>query len=153
MTRSQIRASVVAERLSWIRTMLEGIRHLPLSSFEEFVSDPRNTAAAESYLRRALEALLDLGRHVLAKGFGLVVTEYRDIGARLEQEEVLDREKALKCRRMAGYRNRMVHFYHELSNQELFEICSTRLHDVEGVADAIVAWLSAHDDMMGDRLD
>jgi len=32
-------------------------------------SDPRNVASAESYLRRGLEALLDLGRHLLAKGF------------------------------------------------------------------------------------
>ena len=29
-----------------------------------FRADPRNVAAAESYLRRALEALLDLGRPV-----------------------------------------------------------------------------------------
>lgn len=33
-------------------------------------------AAGESFLRRALEVLLDLGRHVLAKGFGRVVPEY-----------------------------------------------------------------------------
>lgn len=153
MTPSQVRAQVVTERLSWIRTMLEGIRRLPLSSYDEFVSDPRNTAAAESYLRRSLEALLDLGRHVLAKGFGLVVTEYRDIGPRLEQEEVLDRGKAMKCRRMAGYRNRMVHFYHELSHAELYEICATRLGDVEEVAEAIVSWLLAHADMMDGRLE
>jgi len=95
--------------------MLEGTRRLPLSSFEDFVSDPRNTAAAESYLRRALEALLDLGRHVLAKGFGVIVTEYRDIGWQLKDVKVLDEKKSSLCRHMAGYRNRMVHFYHELS--------------------------------------
>ena len=70
MTPSLINAAVVADRMTWVTAMLDGIRALPLRSREEFDGDARNAAAAESYLRRALEALLDLGRHVLAKGFG-----------------------------------------------------------------------------------
>ncbi len=31
------------------------------------LSDRRNPAAAESYLRRSLEAIFDIGRHILAK--------------------------------------------------------------------------------------
>jgi hypothetical protein len=64
----QLRAKVIAERVAWIRQMLAGLRTLPLDTFDSFQSDPRNMAAAESYLRRALEALLDLGRRLLAKG-------------------------------------------------------------------------------------
>jgi hypothetical protein len=59
--------------------MLAALRALPLSSYEQFAADPRNPAAAESFLRRGLEALLDLGRHVLAKRFGRATTEYREI--------------------------------------------------------------------------
>jgi len=73
-----LQEKVITERVAWIREMLAGIRSLPLASYEEFVSDRRNIAAAESYLRRALEALLDLGRHLLAKGFALAVSEYRE---------------------------------------------------------------------------
>lgn len=64
MTPTKIRSAVVAERAAWIRKMVFAIQSLPLSSYAEFISDARNVAAAESYLRRALEALLDLGRHV-----------------------------------------------------------------------------------------
>ena len=63
MTPSRISASVVAERIAWIGAMLAGVRALPLDSIESFDVDPRNLAASESYVRRALEALLDLGRH------------------------------------------------------------------------------------------
>jgi hypothetical protein len=35
--------------------------------------------AAESYLRRAVEVLLDMGRHILAKEFALAVSEYKEI--------------------------------------------------------------------------
>ena len=76
MTPGTIRGSIVGERVAWVRQMLDGLRQLPLDSIESFRQDPRNPAAAESYLRRAIEALLDLGRHILAKGFGVAAAEY-----------------------------------------------------------------------------
>ncbi|PTL36654.1 hypothetical protein CLG94_02945 [Candidatus Methylomirabilis limnetica] len=57
MTPGQLRAKIVAERAAWIRRMVASLRALPGESFETFQSDSRNIAAAESYLRRALEAL------------------------------------------------------------------------------------------------
>lgn len=65
---------VVADRLDWVQRMVEEIRSLPLGSLDEFISDRRNIGAAESCLRRALEALLDFGRHLLAKVFGEAVS-------------------------------------------------------------------------------
>jgi hypothetical protein len=59
-----VRAKIVADRTAWIRRMAVQLRALPIHDFETFRSDPRNLAAAESHLRRALEALLDLGRHL-----------------------------------------------------------------------------------------
>jgi len=79
MTPSRLRATTVLERITWITQMLAGIRALPMDDFSVFQADPRNIASAESYLRRGLEALLDLGRHLLAKGFGIAVTEYKEI--------------------------------------------------------------------------
>lgn len=49
MTPTYIRGDVVAERVAWIRDMTGGIKNLPVADYEEFVSDPRNVAAAESY--------------------------------------------------------------------------------------------------------
>jgi len=57
---------IIADRLSWLDTMLTEIERLPLESYESFIAENRNVWATESCLRRALEALLDLGRHVSA---------------------------------------------------------------------------------------
>ncbi len=141
MSAGLIRTSVVAERIAWVRQMVQGIRSLPMSDYESFVKEAHNVAAAESYLRRALEAVLDLGRHVLAKGFSIVVDEYREIGTKLYEEGVIDENGRLLLRQMAGYRNRMVHFYHEVSKKELYEICTQRLPDIEIVCDGIIDWL------------
>ena len=120
MTPTRIRLSVVTERVAWIRQTISQAKDLPLESFEVFMEDSRNAGAAESYLRRSIKALLDIGRHVLAKGFGIAVSEYKEIGLQLHRQGVLDREDGKLMRRIAGYRNRMVHFYNEVTSRELY---------------------------------
>lgn len=70
---------VVAEKTAWVRKMFESIRALPLLDRTAFFADPRNVASADSYLRRCLEALMDLGRHLAAKVFASPVRGYKDI--------------------------------------------------------------------------
>jgi hypothetical protein len=50
--------------------MIDEIEMLPLSDHDQFMADSRNVWTAESCLRHGLEALLDVGRHILAKRFG-----------------------------------------------------------------------------------
>ncbi|HEX9886553.1 MAG TPA: HepT-like ribonuclease domain-containing protein [Longimicrobiales bacterium] len=104
MTPAKLRPELVAERASWIRTMVVQLRAIPLSSYDAFAADARNPAAAESYLRRALEALLDLGRHVLAKGFGRAATEYKEIADGLVEVGVVDPRHRQRLRDMASRR-------------------------------------------------
>ena len=144
MTSGKANQIIVVDRLDWIDRMLTEIRSLPLESFEVFIEDRRNIGAAESCLRRALEALLDLGRHVLAKAFGEAVTEYKAIADELEKMKVLDLDAALQLRILAGYRNRMVHFYHEITPEELYVICSSELDDLKMVQSAFKQWIKAN---------
>ena len=146
MTPAVLRAQVIAERSAWIRKMIFQLKGLPLESYEVFCSDPRNVAAAESYLRRCLEALLDLGRHLLAKGFGQAVSEYKEIARVLKENEILDEEGHLRMVKLAGYRNRLVHYYQEISNQELYDICNSRLDDIEDLLAVILKWIIDHPD-------
>lgn len=152
MTPSRLDARVVVERLAWVEQMIAGIRALPLESQAAFVADVRNVAAAESYLRRALEALLDLGRHVLAKGFGQPVAEYKEIPRHLQRLAIIDDAGATRMTTLAGYRNRMVHFYAEVSTAELYDICARQLGDVVSCAEALRAWIAAHPDQVDQAL-
>lgn len=152
MTPSRLSARVVSERVAWVQRMTAGICALPLTSFEAFMADPHVAPAAESYLRRALEALLDLGRHLLAKGFGQSAAEYREIALQLERVGVLQENDARLLGILAGYRNRLVHFYSEVGAQELYEICSQRMGDVDRVLDALRAWIAAHPDRLDQSL-
>jgi len=112
MSPDKVSQRIVADRLEWVQTMLSDITALPLDSFEQFTQERRTIWAAESCLRRALEAMLDLGRHVAAKGLGQGVSEHKEIPVHLAQAGILSAEGARMMKRMAGYRNRLVHFYH-----------------------------------------
>ena len=152
MTPGSISERTVSDRLIWIDQMVDEIRALPLSDRNAFFADRRNVWAAESCLRRALEALFDLGRHILAKGFGTGVTEYKEIAVALHAQNVLANEEATLLRTLAGYRNRMVHFYHEVQPEELYEICSSQLSDVERLASAYRTWLQQHPEYLDKSL-
>ncbi|MFN7962472.1 MAG: DUF86 domain-containing protein [Thermoanaerobaculia bacterium] len=152
MSPSQVRQRTVAEKASLVREMLGSMATLPLASLEAFTADPRMVAAGESYLRRGLEALLDLGRHLLAKGFGQPVAEYAAIAEHLEANHILDGNLAATLREMARYRNRMVRFYDEIGSPELFIILAEHRGDLERVLAACLAWIVAHPERVDRRL-
>lgn len=144
MSPQRLRETVVAGKTEVVKRMVAEVRQLPLESEAAFVGTPLAPAAGESYLRRALEALLDLGRHLLAKGFGVAAAEYKEIPAELRKTGVLDDDLAERFVRMAGYRNRLTHFYDEVTPEELYAILTRDLRDVTNVLEAITKWIKAH---------
>ena len=121
--------------------MLDSLAELNLEEKERFLLDKHKIAAAESYLRRALEALFDIGRHILAKKFAYPTSEYKEIAKGLFEKKVLDKNDAELMRKMAGYRNRMVHFYYEITPEELHEICSYHINEIKWLVDRFLHYI------------
>ena len=118
--------------------MMGALGDLPLQNKKDFVQNRHNAAAAESYLRRSLEALFDIGRHILAKRFAFPATEYKEIARVLLDKKILSEDEAELMRKMAGYRNRMVHFYHEIPPEELHELCLKHLDEIRLLLDRML---------------
>ncbi len=152
MTPGAISKRVVVDRFALITDLLREIRALPLLDSQAFFDDRRNVWTAESCVRRSLEALFDLGRHILAKGYGLGVSEYKEIAMRLQAQGVLSQSEAATMHLLAGYRNRLVHFYHEVSAEELYHICSNQLGDIEVLQNACRRWVTQHPEKLDETL-
>lgn len=139
MTPGRVDLKVVADRLDIAREAIRELHLLPQSSLEEFIGDRRNIWAADALLRRAIEALFDAIRHVLAKAFGRGGLEYREV-ARLATEhrliEAVDGETVV---RIAGYRNRLARYYDTVTPAELYGILRSHVRDLEAVADDLQA--------------
>jgi uncharacterized protein YutE (UPF0331/DUF86 family) len=152
MSPGKLSKRVIGDRLAWIDKMVVEIRALPLDSYEDFSANRRDVWAAESCLRRALEAVFDLGRHILAKGFGQGVTEYKQIASELETAGVLSHSRARLLSTLAGYRNRLVHFYHEVTSEDLYEICRNYLDDLLRIKNAFRKWVNENPDSIDETL-
>jgi uncharacterized protein YutE (UPF0331/DUF86 family) len=144
MSPGDIDSKVVAQRAFWISQMMDSLKDLHLKGKASFLRDRHKIAAAESYLRRALEALFDIGRHILAKRFAYPATEYKEIAKGLSSNKVLVEKEAELMRKMTGYRNRMVHFYHEITPEELHEICLYHINEIKLLADKLIQWTKEH---------
>jgi len=140
--------ATVMRKSALVDDMLRGLATLPLTSLEALQGDARDVAAAESYLRRALEALLDLGRHILAKGLGEGALEHKQIALALRRAGVLDEASGAILFDMAGYRNRLTHLYDEVTTAELFDICAHRSADIRRVRDVLLGWLRRHPELV-----
>ncbi len=122
---------LVSQRLALIIEYLSELEKLSQVNREEFVTDKIKAGAAESFLRRSLEAIFDIGRHILAKtGPMEMAMEYKAIAAGLAQRGIVDWELGEKLKEMAGYRNRLVHLYNEITNEELHQILNGDLRDI-----------------------
>ena len=131
MVISKLHIDKLEKNLSLIQELLSGLRGLSMMPEEDFLSDKRNPAAAESYLRRSLESVFDIGRHILAKSYGFKELEYKNIALELGEKGVVDKEYARVLLKMAGYRNRMVHLYQEVTPKEIYSILKKHLSDIE----------------------
>ncbi|HBT18118.1 MAG TPA: DUF86 domain-containing protein [Firmicutes bacterium] len=125
-----IRLDLVYDRIAMIEKSLNRLEQFQKYTMEEFGLNLDNYAIAEHHLRISLEAVFDLSRHLLVKtGLGKP-NDYRDILILLSKNKIIPLDFMEKIKGMAGYRNRLVHMYNEISHEELYKIITTRLDDI-----------------------
>ena len=49
---------------------------------------------------------------------------------------------------MAGYRNRVVHYYHEVSSEELYRISCDNLVDINRLLKTFLTWLETRPELL-----
>ncbi len=130
MKRLPLNRGLVEDRLLFIERSVQSLERFPSVSEAEFKAVPDNFRIAYYDLYTALEACLDIGTHILSRIPGQKPKSYKDIPLLLAENKLVPEEFALnELVKMAGYRNRMTHFYHRLDSGELLEIIKTHLED------------------------
>lgn len=85
----------VLQRLEQVTEYLCHLRTVAAFRRETFLADPLAIGATESYLRKSLEAIFDVGRHILAKtGHVDMAEEYESIARGLVRYGVVSQANA-----------------------------------------------------------
>lgn len=143
MVISKLNTKLITDRLGFINEAIAKLRRLSSLSEEEFMKNDR-PAIAESYTRRLLEATFDIGRHIIAKSAGKGIVEYKEIACALGDKGIITKELSERLKLMAGYRNRLVHFYHEITDIELYLILKNNLIDIERFVKEIKEFIESY---------
>jgi len=94
------------------------------------LADLERAYAFERAMHRAIEAMLDICRHIMAaKRLGLA-EYYSDYPLRIADANLMDREMASKISRLAKLRNILIHEYTELDYEKLLDEAGNLAYDL-----------------------
>ncbi|MFN3481349.1 MAG: type VII toxin-antitoxin system HepT family RNase toxin, partial [Thermodesulfovibrionales bacterium] len=115
--------------LADIEGNLRELNLLVSEGLEKFLSERKNYGLAEHYLRRTLEGILTIGSHILSR-LPAKTKDYKQIILSLGEYGIVPIEFAERNKRLASYRNRLVHLYWEVTMEELFTVITQHLEDM-----------------------
>ena len=93
--------------------------------------------SAERFLQLAIEALIDIGNHIIAEKDWGIINESRDVAYILFEKGVLDEPSRELFLKMIGFRNILVHEYMEVDVNTVFDITKNKLNDIRKILSAL----------------
>jgi uncharacterized protein YutE (UPF0331/DUF86 family) len=127
--RKPINLQKIRNILADIESSVEELKAITSCSLDDFKKDKRNYGLAEHYLRRALEGVLTIGSHILSR-LPVKTKDYRQIILSLGEHGIVPVDFAEKNKKLASYRNRLVHLYWEVSVEELYQVIKQHIDDL-----------------------
>jgi uncharacterized protein YutE (UPF0331/DUF86 family) len=132
---------VVRDRESRVRGYVHDLRALAAISETAFLANKERQYAVLHALQLAIEASIDIATHIsAADGLG-TPSSYTEAFDLLERAGILDAGLADDLRRMARFRNRIVHLYAQVDLPTVYRLLADRLGDFDRYLVAIEAYL------------
>ncbi|HCR36030.1 hypothetical protein A2130_04300 [Candidatus Woesebacteria bacterium GWC2_33_12] len=136
MTNLKLEKDIILKRIEGIEGEIKELQLLKNKPFDEFKSGD-SWKLAQFHLHRALEGVFNIGNHILSRIPGATATQYKEIAVKLTENKIIPNEFTEKLVEMAKYRNRIVHFYAQITPEELYKLINDDLGDFDGFLSAI----------------
>ncbi|MCG8514897.1 MAG: DUF86 domain-containing protein [Halanaerobiales bacterium] len=121
----------VESRIYYIKQNLEKLYKLRGLAQQDFLRDYRNHDAAKYNLQVIIEALIDIGNHIISRKKLPIPDSNADTFRILSQNGIIPVEKLSRYEAMAKFRNMVVHLYQDINEEEIFHIIKNDLSDIE----------------------
>ena len=131
MKKININKKTIEEKIKLIELHLGRLKEMSLLSQRE-ITNERNFAYAAWNLRGALESTFNICTHILSRIPGVKIDEYKQMAIDMGKQRIVAKEFAEeKLVKMAGYRNRLTHFYFEVTPKEMYGVIQNNLSDFD----------------------
>lgn len=136
-----VNAEIFRKRLGKIEEYLSILDRLREYTIDEFVGEPERYGSAERFLHLSIEAINDLGNHVIADLDLGEVNWQSDIPRVLFERGYLSRELQDKWIKMIGFRNVLVHEYLNIDHKLVYDVLHNNLGDFRELIVALARWI------------
>ncbi|MBI2415273.1 MAG: DUF86 domain-containing protein [Candidatus Kerfeldbacteria bacterium] len=118
--------------------VLKRLREYPLN---KLTSDEITVGSALHYLTIAIEAVLDIGAHILTEDFKASPETYEDVITLLKQHNVIPASLAQRSSGMGKFRNKMIHEYADINIAKVYAYLKTAPDEFEQFDQAFSVYL------------
>lgn len=127
--------------VSQLRNSVTRLRDISKLSLDEFLKDPDKIGSSKYHFIVAIESAIDMCNHIISQNGYRVPEDYGDTFRVMGEVGALDTDFSEELTNMAKFRNRLVHLYWEVDDQQVYEILQNRLDDFKIFLNAIAKFL------------
>lgn len=129
-----VNRDVVKRRIGKAKEYLDFLKEIKDDyELKEFKQDPKIYGSTERFLHLCIEAILDIGNHIIADEELGSVDYYSDIPEILSENDYISEELKDIFIRIIGFRNILVHDYLEVDLDIVYKILTDNLSDLEDI--------------------
>jgi len=136
-----VRPEVLRRRLDKIEEYLSILDRLAGYPLDAFLEAPERYGSAERFMQLVIEALLDMGSHVIAELDLGRVESYGDVPRILREQGYLSRDLEERWVKMVGFRNILVHEYLDIDRKIVHEVVRSCRDDLRAMRDVFIKFL------------
>ncbi|MBN1842452.1 MAG: DUF86 domain-containing protein [Deltaproteobacteria bacterium] len=133
--------------VSQLRRSVARLRELGKLSEDVFIKDPDKLGSSKYHFIVAIESAIDMCNHIIARNGYRVPEDYGDTFRVMGEVGAMDGDFAEELAKMAKFRNRLVHLYWEVDDEQVYEIIQKRLDDFKKLLNSISSFLGWDDQL------
>jgi uncharacterized protein YutE (UPF0331/DUF86 family) len=112
---------IIQQRIEKINEAVKVLNKLGREGKDKFLKDKQSQYAAMFGMVMGIEAICDIGNHILAKYFDQSAETYKDVILGLGECEVIPKAFAQKAAGMTDFRNLLIHVYLKIDPKKVYE--------------------------------
>lgn len=112
-------------------------------SEQEFISNTDKLDAAKYNLIIAIEGAIDICNHIVSRAGGRAPCDYADCFAILAELDVFPVEFVGRLKKMARFRNLLVHLYWHVDNKKVYSILKQDIQDLRAYLQGIEKFITS----------
>ncbi|MBI4238557.1 MAG: DUF86 domain-containing protein [Deltaproteobacteria bacterium] len=133
--------TLIQRKIALLQDRKRELQGYGITSLSDLQTKPYMEKAVEKVLQEMVEICLDIGKHIIADDNLRLPNDTRDTFAVLAESAVLSTTTAELMKKMAAFRNLIVHLYEKIDVVEVYNVYTNHLCDFDLVTKEVLAYL------------